>query len=492
MALSRGAAPCAAQAGLRPAVQVPEVEISKLHVRNRTKHPPEKLSAIFCDESTGRGTSHALDHWAQKTKTKSCPESGAAEILVTTLFVLLHAGCGKPGTQAAAPSPSPATVVVETAEHRQNVPIVAELAARFEAVATVEVRATVEGRLTEMSFKEGLMVKKGQILFRIDPRQYDAAVQLVGASVERAEAELEMAKEQQHLVNAQSALRQAEAGLLKANQDVERLKPLAARKAVPARDLDAAIAAQSSAAAAVEDARATVRTTSVGDRIGLRQAQANLTAARASLEKAALDREQTTIRAPIAGLIGHQYVSVGNYVGRGETTLLAHISQVDPINVDFSISETLYLRTRSTVEREALEHIELILSDDSVYPFQGRFTHIARTADEKTGTLLLTAEFPNPKGILLPGMSGRVHLAVDKRQNAVLVSERALFDAQGSKAVYIVTPENKVALRSVVIEGSYQGKSIIDKGLDGGETVIVEGIAKLRPGQLVAAQGAAR
>jgi membrane fusion protein (multidrug efflux system) len=343
-----------------------------------------------------------------------------------------------------------------------------------------------------MSFKEGLMVKKGQVLFRIDPRQYDAAVQLVGASVEKAEADLEMAREQQHSVNAQSALRQAEATLLKANQDAERLKPLAARRAVPARDLDAAIAAQSLAAAAVEDARATVRTTAAGDRIGLRQAQASLTASQAALQKAELDRGQTTIRAPISGLIGHQYVSVGNYVGRGESNLLAHISQIDPIKVDFSISETLYLRTRDTVDRKALEHIELILADDSVYPFSGRFTSLARAADEKTGALLLTAKFPNPKGILLPGMSGRVHLAVDKRRDAVLVPERALSGAQGSKAVYIVTPENKVALRSVVTEGIYQGRSIITKGLAGGETVIVDGNGKLRPGQSVSTQGAAR
>jgi len=425
----------------------------------------------------------------RKTKTKTCRLAAAAGILLTTF--LFNTACGKPGVQAAGGASSPAPVIVQIAELRTDIPIVAELAAKFDADATVEVRANVEGQLTEMSFKEGLMVKKGQILFRIDPRQYDAAAQLAGASVEKAEADLEMAHEQQHLVNAESALRQAEAALLKANQDTERMKPLAARRAVPARDLDAAIAAQSSAAAAVEDARATARTTAVSDRIGLRQAQASVTAARAALQKAELDREQTTIRAPISGLIGHQYVSVGNYVGRGESNLLAHVSQIDPIKVEFSISEKLYLRTHDTVDRKALDHLELILADDSVYPFLGRFTSIARAADEKTGDLLLTARFPNPKGILLPGMSGRVHLTVDKRRNAVLVSERALFDAQGSKAVYIVTAENKAALRTVVTEGSYQGKSIIIKGLGGGETVIVEGSGKIRPGQSVSPQKAA-
>jgi membrane fusion protein, multidrug efflux system len=405
-------------------------------------------------------------------------------LFLTAFFTFLSAACDRPAAQGAARTTA-APVVVETAE-RRDLPIVLDLAARLEAAATVEVRANVEGRLIEASFKEGNMVRKGQLLFRIDARRHDAAVQVAQAAVEKAEADVEMAREQQHLVNAQSALRQAEAALLKANQDAERLKPLAARRAVPARDLDAAIAAQSSAAAAVEDARATVRTTTVGDRIGLRQAQANLTAAQAALETTKLDLEATEIRAPIAGLIGRVETSVGNYVGRGESNRLATISQLDPIDADFNISETHYLHTTTTVvDRAALNRIELILADNSVYPFRGRFTNVARAVDEKTGTLLVVAEFPNAKGILLPGMSGRVRLTDEKRSDTVLVSERALFDDGGSKAVYIVTPENKVALRSVVAEGSLEGKSIVTRGLSGGESVIVDGLAGLRPGQVV-------
>ncbi|HVP48410.1 MAG TPA: efflux RND transporter periplasmic adaptor subunit, partial [Bryobacteraceae bacterium] len=292
-------------------------------------------------------------------------------------------------------------------------------------------------------------------------------------------------REQQRLVNAQSVLREAEANLLKCNQDVERLKPLAARRAVPQRDLDTAIAAQSSAAAAVEDARATVRTTAVGDRMGLRQAQAGLSAARVALDTASLDRAETEIRAPIAGLIGRAELSVGNYVGRGELNRLATISQLDPINAVFGISETLYLHTVDRIDRAALAHIELVLSDNSVYPFQGRYRSIGRAVDDKTGTLLVLAQFPNPKGILLPGMTGRVHLEVEKRANAVLVPERALFDVAGSKAVSIVTHEGRVAVRRVVTEGSYRGKAIVTSGLSGGEVVIIDGRSAPRPGQLV-------
>ena len=421
------------------------------------------------------------------TKAKPWLAAGSVGLSVTAC-VLFSAGCGKPGGQDAARTPSPTAVVVETAERRE-VPIMVELVARTEAAATVEIRANVEGQLTETSFQEGRMVEKGQLLLRIDPRRYVAAVQSAQAAVEKAESDLEMAREQQHLVNAQAGLRQAEANLLKSNQDAERMKPLSARRAVPERDLDAAIAAQSSARAAVEDARATVRTTTVGDRMGLRQAQASLVAAQVALENAKLDRAETEIRAPIGGLIGRLEVSVGNYVGRGESNLLATISQLDPINVVFSIPETLYLRTSAKgVDRAALDRIELILSDSSTYPFRGRFTNLGRAVDEKTGTLMVVAQFPNSKGILLPGMSGRVRIA--QQTEGVLVSERALFDAQGSKAVYIVDPDKKIVLRGVVTEASYQGKSIVVRGLGGGETVIVEGMAKLRPGQTVAARAA--
>ena len=396
--------------------------------------------------------------------------------LCLAAFLVVLNGCGRA---------VPATAVtVETAE-RRDVPVVAELPAHLEAVATVDLRANVEGRLIAMSFSEGNLVKKGQLLFRIDPRRYEATVHMAEATVEKAEADLEMSREQQHLVNAQSVLREAEANLLKCNRDVERLKPLAARRAVPQRDLDTAIAAQSSASAAVEDARATVRTTAVGDRMGLRQAQAGLSAARVALDTASLDRAETEIRAPIAGLIGRAELSVGSYVARGESNRLATISQLDPINAVFGISETLYLHTVDRIDRAALAHIELVLPDNSVYPFQGRYRNIGRAVDDKTGTLLVLAQFPNPKGILLPGMTGRVHLEVEKRANAVLVPGRALFDVAGSKAVSIVTLEGRVAVRRVVTEGSYRGRAIVTSGLSGGEGVIIDGRSAPGPGQLV-------
>ena len=383
-------------------------------------------------------------------------------------------------------------VTVETAE-RCDVPVVAEMPAWTEAAATVELRANVEGRLAEMSFHEGNVVEKGQVLFRIDPRRSAAALQLAKAMVERAEADLELAHEQQHRVNAQAALREAEANLLRSNQDVQRLKPLAARRAVPARDLDAAIAAQTSAAAAVEDARATLRTTTVSDRVGLRMAQANLDSAKAARRNAELDYEETTIRAPISGLIGRMEVSLGNYVGRGEPTRLATISPLDPINVGFSIPEQLYILTYTRgIDHAAMARLEFILADHSSYPWRGHYTNIGRTMDAKSGTIEIEAQFPNPTGMLVPGMSGHVRMPIENRKDAVLVSQNAVFDDHGSKAVDIVTSGQRVAVRRVETEGSYQGKLIVTAGLSGGETVIVEGTTHVRPGGRVATVRAGR
>ncbi len=381
-------------------------------------------------------------------------------------------------------------VVVERAE-RRDVPLVSELVGRTEAEADVDIRANVEGRLEEAFFQEGSMVSKGQRLFRIDSRRYEAAVELARAALEKAEADLELAREQQRLVNAQSALRQAEANLLKAGQDLERLKPLAARRAVPERDLDQAVAAYASAQAAAEDARATVKTTMVSDRMGLRQAEANVSAARASLAAAQLDLEETDIRAPISGHIGRIEVAVGNYVGPGRGRL-ATISQIDPIHLVFNIPEPLYLRIITVgADQAGIENIELVLADGGVYPHRGRFAFLGRAVKSRTGTLEVDAVFPNPHGGLLPGMFGRVRVAVETRPNAVLVNERAMFDVQGSRAVWIVTPEQTVALRSVATEGSYEGKAIVTSGLSGGETVVVEGIMKLRPGLPVRVRNAA-
>ena len=279
----------------------------------------------------------------------------------------------KTGEPVRRPPDGALAVVVETAERRE-VPLVVELVARTEAAATVEIRANVEGRLAEASFAQGRMVRKAQRLFRIDPPRYQAAVDLAKAAVQKAEADLELAREQQHLINAQAALRQAEANLLRSNQDLERMKPLAARHAVPQRDLDAAVAVAASAQAAVEDARATVRTTTVSDRMGLRQAEAALAAARASLETAEVDLGETDIRSPIDGLIGRQEVDVGNYVGRGQANLLATVSQLDPIRLVFNVPEALYLRIIGKgADRAGLNNIELILSDNSTYPHRGRF-----------------------------------------------------------------------------------------------------------------------
>jgi membrane fusion protein (multidrug efflux system) len=143
------------------------------------------------------------------------------------------------------------------------------------------------------------------------------------------------------------------------------------------------------------------------------------------------------------------------------------------------------LKTYAKIDRTAMEHLEFILADNSAYPFQGRYANIARSMDPKTGTIQIEALFPNPTGILVPGMSGRIRMPIQPHANAVLVPNPAVFDVNGEKAVDIVTPEKRVAIRIVETAGSYQNKTVVTKGLSGGEIVIVDGAAKLKAGDRV-------
>lgn len=379
-------------------------------------------------------------------------------------------------------------VVVEAVQKR-DVPLMGEFVARTTASATVEVRPNVEGRLMESSFEEGRHVKEGQLLFRLDPRRYEADLQAARAALQRAEADLALARQQEQLVNARVALKQAEANLLRSTQDVERLRPLAAERAVPERDLDAAVAQENVARAAVEGAEATVRTTAAADKARIAQCEAAVESARANVAKATYNLEDTSIESPIDGIIGRSQVSAGNYIDRANS-LLATISKVNPINVEFNLPEADYLRlTKKRLAGASApqgDTIEIILSDNSVFPYKGRFTVAERAVDQRTGTIVIQASFPNPQGLIRPGQFARVRFAMDERAGALLVPERALMEVQGTRALYVVTQDGKAALRTVVTEGAHEGYAIVTSGLRGDEKVVVEGQVKIRPGAPVA------
>ena len=409
---------------------------------------------------------------------------------VFALLVALGASCGdaeteRDGRTNAPPAP---TVVVAKVETR-TVPVTREFVARTEAVETVEIQARVEALLTAMEFAEGLPVTKDQVLYRLDIRTYAAELAAAEARLAQAQANLKLANEQVSVRAAEADLLQAEAKLKKAEQDVARLRPLAEKDAVPRQDLDTALAAEEVAQAEVQAQEAFLTNSTIQEEVGILLANAEVKAAGAALELARLDNEYCTIRSPIDGLIGRAQVDVGNLVGRGEATVLATVSSVDPINVTFSISEAEYLRfdAQQRARGGPREHvsIQLILADDSVFPHEGRYVSSERAVAEETGTLQLVAEFPNPDGSLRPGQFGRARVDVDVIEGALLVPQRAVMEQQGAKIVFVVGADDKVALRSIQVTERFEGKFVVTEGLQAGDRVIVEGQLKARPGMKV-------
>jgi membrane fusion protein (multidrug efflux system) len=290
--------------------------------------------------------------------------------------------------------------------------------ARTDAQDTVEIRARVQAFLEQQHFTEGTMVRKGELLFTLDKREYEAQLQQARAQLAKADADLESAK----------------AKLAKAQQEVARYRPLAAARAVPQQDLDNALAAEEVARAGVDQARAAIE------------------AAKAAIAQAELNISYCTIRSPIDGLIGKREVAPGNLVGRGEATLLATVSRLDPLRVFLSISEAEYLRfmaSRQKGQTRGGAQIELLLADGSVFPHKGRIIIADRAVDVATGTLSIIAEFPNPEGLLRPGQFGRALVAAEERLNAILVPQLAVQEIQGTKTVLVVGTDNMVALRTI-------------------------------------------
>ena len=369
--------------------------------------------------------------------------SRVAAALAACLAVSLT-GCGgekeaDKAKQAAAAPPPPAVLVAEVV--RKTVPIYGEFVAQTDAKETVEIRARVQAYLDAQHFAEGTLVKKDQLLFTLDKREYESK-----------------------LLQAKASLEAAEARLGKAETDERRLKPLAERKAVPQQDYDNAAA-------------------------NLLATKAGVSSAKAGVVEAELDLSYTTIRSPIAGLIGKRLVAPGNLVGKGEATLLDTVSSVDPMRVIATISEAEYLKFAAQFKKKGAPTsgpvLELILADGSVFPHKGKVVIVDRAVDVKTGTLSMVAEFPNPGGLLRPGQFGRLRAPVELAENAILVPKRAVQEVQGAKTVLVVGADNMVALRTIRPGESVGQDLIVLDGVQPGERVIVDGIQKARPGSKV-------
>jgi len=406
-------------------------------------------------------------------------------------IIPLLASCGgeKNEVNAKSGSPGPAVSVVVAPVIQKTVPILTELTARVDATDSVDIRARVKSFLVKQSYDEGKMVKAGQVLFTLDKREYEAQLMQNRARLARAQADLTQAQDRTVVDVAQANLQIAMAQLNKTNQDVTRLKPLAELRAVPKQDYDDALAAQQAANAEVQGKQASLNTAKVNQTAAIQQAQAAVEAANAGIREAELNVEYCTITTPIDGIAGTRQVAPGNLVGQGEATLLTTVSNVDPVRVFVSISESEYLvyqRMRAQGKlREGGGELELILADGSTFPGKGRIIIADRAVDLKTGTLSIVAEFPNPQAVLRPGQFGRVRLAATVAENALLVPQKAVTEMQSAKVVYVVGAENKVVLRSVTLAQRVGSDYIVSDGVNAGERIIVEGLQKVRPGDTV-------
>jgi len=352
--------------------------------------------------------------------------------------------CKKEGS---APPPPPAVYVADVVQ--QDVPVYMEFVGQTRGFQDVEIRARVEGYLETVNFTEGTFVEKGALLYRIDPKPLEAT-----------------------LARAKADLATARARLAKTNNDVTRLRPLAAQQAVSQQELDNALAAQDAAASQVNAAQAVV-------------------------DNAALDLGYTRITSPIGGLVGTTNVKAGNLVGRGESTLLTTVSRVDPILFRAGLTEAEYLRlARRREELQAAarsaeaESIELILADGTVHPHPGTLDAIERAIDPTTGTLAMQVSFANPDRILRPGQYGRLRARVDIKRAAILVPQRAVTELQNLYSVAVVGDGNKVAFRNVTVGPRVDNLWVIESGLNPGDKVVVEGLQRIKEGMVVNAQAA--
>jgi len=363
--------------------------------------------------------------------------------LLTAALAVTTSGCKK---EAPAPPPPPTVQVMDVAA--TNVPLHAEFIGQLDSPQNVEVRARVEAFVDKVLFIEGSEVKEGAPLFALDKKPFE----------ERLNA-------------ANGMLAEANAALAKYRADTNRLTPLAEKRAIPKQDLDNAIASVD---------------------IG----KANVLSAEARVVSAKIDLGYCDVNAPLAGVIGAKQVSVGSLVGKGEPTLLATISQLDPIWFYCNISEVQYLRSQTEIRQrgKTVEDlpITLILATGSEHPEKGRIVFKDRAVDVKTGTLRVRAAFPNSERLLRPGMFGRIRVDIGVRPDSILVPERAVTELQGKNFVWVIGADNKATQRAVKVGETIGENVLIEEGLKVGERVVTEGLQKVREGAPVQTMTAAQ
>ena len=354
-------------------------------------------------------------------------------LVAIILLLFIAMGCSK-GPQEAPPAPAVEVMTVI----QKDVPVYHEWIGTLDGLVNATIRAQVQGYLTRQNYREGDLVKKGQTLFEIDPRTFQAALDQAKGQLEAQQARWTTAK-----------------------ANLARIKPLADLNAVSKKDLDDSTGMEQSARAAVLSAQATV-------------------------DKAQLDLDFTRIISPVDGIAGLAKAQIGNLVGPGGVDELTTVSTLNPIKVYIQVSEQEYLQAgRDAEQRVEKLKAELILADGSVYPNKGSFAFADRQVDVRTGTIKVAAIFPNPGNYLRPGQYGKIRVATSIRKDALLVPQRAVTEIQGKYMVAVVGADNKVDMRTVKTAERVDNLWVILEGLKPGERVVVEGVQKVRPGMPV-------
>jgi membrane fusion protein (multidrug efflux system) len=360
----------------------------------------------------------------------------------------LAAGCEK-GEKAGPPGP-PAVEVVDVVQ--KDVPIYYDWVATLDGMVNATIRAQVTGYLIKQNYRDGDLVKKGQVLFEIDPRTFEAALGQAKATLDQARAVVE--------------LQEARWATAKAN--LARVKPLAEQNAVSQKDLDDAVGTEQSTRASVF------------------AAQASVAAAQAAVDKAQLDLGFTKLISPIDGIAGIAKAQIGNLVGPGSIDELTTVSTVDPIKAYAAISEQEYMKAaeKQSSQREKVV-LEMILADGTVHPQKGEVAFADRQVDVRTGTIRVASIFPNPNNTLRPGQFARIRAEIEVRKGALVIPQRAVTEMQGKYLVAIVGSDNKVAIKPVKAGARFGQLWVIDEGLKTGEKVVAEGTQKVREGMVV-------
>jgi membrane fusion protein (multidrug efflux system) len=354
------------------------------------------------------------------------------------LLIIGMPGCGEKKQMQIAPPDIPVYEVKS-----MTIPITADFVGQTYGYYDIAIRARVEGFLEGLHFLEGSEVKKGQLLYTIDPQPFLAEV-----------------------AEQQSRVAQADTRLVKAENDLKRVRPLAELNAVSQRDLDAAIAERDAAESEVEAAKAAMR-------------QANIRLS------------YTRIQSPISGIIGITQAKVGDFVGREPNPVVLNaVSETDTILVRFSITETQYLALVRFERSEEYANVadksggglDLILADGSIHPYKGKIDFANRQVDPTTGTILLQASFPNPEKIVRPGQFARIKALVYVLQDGIMVPQRCVLEIQGIYQIIVVNENNEVEIRQVEVGRKKGNMWIITSGLAPGEKIVLEGIQRARAG----------